>query len=135
MKFNAIIPELSVSDIETSKNFYINILGFKLEYERAADSFAFLSFGKAQLMIEELNGNWSVGELLRPFGRGINFQIETDNVMAIADRLKARNIALFRDVMVNSYKCGEEVINEKEIIVSDPDGYLLRFSETKQDGF
>ena len=33
-KFNALIPEISVKNIEKSKEFYISILGFKLEYER-----------------------------------------------------------------------------------------------------
>ena len=31
-KFNSLIPELSVKSIEESKRFYIDILGFKLEY-------------------------------------------------------------------------------------------------------
>lgn len=31
MKFNKMIPELTVSDINKTKEFYLNILGFKLE--------------------------------------------------------------------------------------------------------
>ena len=34
MKYNDLIPEMVVSDIEKSKEFYINHLGFKIEYER-----------------------------------------------------------------------------------------------------
>ena len=34
MKFNKLVPELSEIDIEKSKLFYINILGFVLEWER-----------------------------------------------------------------------------------------------------
>lgn len=64
VKFNALIPEISVKNIEKSKEFYISILGFKLEYERVLDKFIFLSFGEAQLMVEEINGYWSVGEML-----------------------------------------------------------------------
>lgn len=56
MKFNSLIPELSVSNIEKSKDFYVNILGFKVEYEREEDKFAFLSLGDAQIMVEEVNG-------------------------------------------------------------------------------
>ncbi len=56
MKFNSLIPELSVNNIEESKRFYIDILGFKLEYERIEDKFAFLSLGDIQIMIEEVNG-------------------------------------------------------------------------------
>jgi len=57
MKFNGLIPELSVSDITKSKNFYINVLGFHLDYERFADRFAFLSYGEAQIMIEHFIEN------------------------------------------------------------------------------
>ena len=34
MKFNALVPELSVTDIEQSKWFYTELLGFQLEYEK-----------------------------------------------------------------------------------------------------
>ena len=129
MKFNGLIPELSVSDINKSKNFYIDILGFHLEYERLDDKFAFLSYGKAQIMIEEINWHWNTEKLQYPFGRGVNFQIVTDDVYKIVNNLKQNNINLFRDVMESRYKCGSEVVLEKEILVQDPDGYLLRFSQ------
>ena len=87
MKFNALVPELSVSDINKSKNFYIDILGFHLEYERVADKFAFLSYGEAQIMIEEINGYWNTGKLQYPFGRGVNFQITTDDVYKIVNTI------------------------------------------------
>lgn len=130
MKFNDLVPELSVSDINKSKDFYINVLGFQLKYERLADKFAFLSYGEAQIMIEEINGHWNTGKLQYPFGRGINFQIATDDVNKIANNLKNNNVNLFRDVMDNRYECGSEIVFEKEILVQDPDGYLLRFSQT-----
>lgn len=41
MKFNSLIPELSVSNIEKSKSFYIS-LGFRIMYERKEDKFCFL---------------------------------------------------------------------------------------------
>lgn len=132
MKFNALVPELSVCDINKSKNFYIDILGFHLEYERIADKFMFLSYGDAQIMIEEINGYWSTGNLKYPFGRGVNFQIITDDVYKIASNLKENNINLFRDIMENRYECGDTVVLEKEILVQDPDGYLLRFSQIEK---
>lgn len=132
MKFNALIPELSVSNINISKSFYIDILGFNLEYERTNDKFAFLSLDEAQIMIEEINGHWNTGDLQHPFGRGINFQIATDDVCKIADNIKANNIKLFRDIMINHYEHNGEITTEKEIIVQDPDGYLLRFSQIEK---
>ena len=127
MKFNSLIPELSVSNIKKSKEFYINILGFKLEYERVEDKFAFLSLGKAQIMIEEINGYWKTGNLEYPFGRGVNFQIEVNDVDIIKENLIANKIELFRDITVSNYECNGQLILQKEFLVQDIDGYLLRF--------
>lgn len=129
MKFNKLIPELSVSDIEKSKHFYINVLGFKLEYERKEDKFAFLSYNGAQLMIEQINDNWNVGALEYPLGRGINFQIETNEIEEISNRLKENNIKIFKDIFESKYVANNEVFIEKELLVQDPDGYLLRFQQ------
>ena len=127
MKFNSLIPELSVSNIKKSKDFYINILGFKLEYERVEDKFAFLSLGDAQIMIEEVNGYWNTGNLEYPFGRGINFQIEVNDVEIIKENIIRSKIELFRDISLSKYECNGEVILQKELLVQDLDGYLLRF--------
>lgn len=129
MKFNKLVPELSVKNIEKSKHFYINILNFKLEYERKNDKFAFLSYQGSQIMIEEINDHWSVGELEYPFGRGINFQIETNEIENISARLKENNIKIYKDIFESKYIAGGEVFVEKELLVQDPDGYLLRFQQ------
>ncbi|MGI8350359.1 bleomycin resistance protein [Niallia circulans] len=125
MNFNKLIPELSVKNIQQSKEFYLGILGFKLEYERKEDNFAFISLNGAQMMIEQYNGFWQTGELNYPYGRGINFQIEVENIEEILHKIKKHNILLFKEVMINEYS---EYI-QKEFLVQDPDGYLLRFSQ------
>lgn len=130
MKFNKLIPELTVSDIEKSKQFYTDILGFKIEYERLENKFVFLSLGEAQIMLEEVNGNWNIGELKYPFGNGVNFQIEVNNLEQIITTIKAKEIELFKDIFCSKYQCGNVVYVEKEFLILDPDGYLLRFSET-----
>ena len=76
MEFNKLIPELTVSDIEKSKYFYVDVLGFKLEYERKKDKFAFISLEGSQIMLEEIHDDgWNIADLKYPFGRGINFSI------------------------------------------------------------
>jgi len=125
MNFNKLIPELSVKDIQQSKEFYLGVLGFKLEYERKEDKFAFISLNGAQMMIEQYNGFWQTGELNYPYGRGINFQIEVEDIEEILNGIKKHNILLFKEVMVSTYS---EYI-QKEFLVQDPDGYLLRFSQ------
>ena len=97
------VPELSISNIQQSKSFYLDVLEFKLEYERVADKVAFLSFEEAQLMIEEVNGYWATGDLTYPFGRGFNFQIATMNIKGLIQWLKKQNTQLFRELTINRY--------------------------------
>lgn len=129
MKFNALVPELSVTDIEQSKSFYTKLLGFQLEYERKNDKFAFLSLNNAQLMLEEMNGHWETGVLEYPLGRGVNFQIIVEDIQPIVSRLNQHAISLFREPFVSEYTTGDTNIKEIEFLVQDPDGYLLRFSQ------
>ena len=79
--FNSLIPELSVSNFKESLDFYCDILGFKIEYQRQESNFAFISLEGSQLMIEEINNHWSVEKMEKPFGRGINFQIEVKKII------------------------------------------------------
>jgi catechol 2,3-dioxygenase-like lactoylglutathione lyase family enzyme len=130
MEFNKLVPELSVTDINISKHFYIDILNFKLEYERKDDKFAFLSYQGSQLMIEQINNNWNVGKLEHPFGRGINFQIETNEIEEISKRLKINNVKIYKDIFKSEYVANGEVFVEQELLVQDPDGYLLRFQQS-----
>ena len=60
MKFNSLIPELSVSNIDKSKEFYLNI-GFEIVYERPENKFCFLQLEDNQIMIEQNNDNWNTG--------------------------------------------------------------------------
>ena len=55
MKFNALVPELNVSQFEKSFAFYVKILGFQVEYQRSEDQFAFLSYQGSQIMIKQEN--------------------------------------------------------------------------------
>ena len=130
MRFNKLVPELSVLDINVSKQFYTDVLGFSVEYERKEDKFAFLSLGEAQLMINQINGHWETGKLEYPFGRGINFQIDIDNIDIFVSRVKDMGIIPFKDIFVSRYKCDDVTYVEKEVLIQDPDGYLLRISET-----
>lgn len=128
MKFNALIPELTVTDIARTKKFYIDTLGFKLEYERPENKFIFVSLENCQLMLEQFNGNWDVGELIYPFGRGVNLEMTISDVDAFYQRILDRNISVFRELTVNEYREGDSIIRQKEFLIQDPDGYLLRFT-------
>lgn len=129
MQFNALIPELTVSDLERSLEFYL-LLGFKLEYERKEQKFVFLSLEGAQLMLEQYHpSGWNTAPLEPPFGRGINFQIELADTQPLLETLKALQYPLYRESHETWRTVGSTQVGEREFLVQDPDGYLLRFSQ------
>lgn len=127
--FNALIPELSVSDFERSLNFYLNILPFRIEYERKECKFAMLSYFGSQIMIEQRNGCWETGELSYPFGRGINLQIAISGINEVYANILKQHYPVRMEIQKNCYQTGDKLIHQKEFLVMDPDGYLLRFAQ------
>ncbi len=130
MQFNRLVPELNVSNLDASLHFYVEKLHFKIEFDRPEDRFAYLSFEGSQVMLEEDNDGWVTGELTYPRGRGINFQIETEDIAKIEEHIRAHKIPFFREPMENWYRIApnkEEGV--KEFLIQDPDGYLLRFQQ------
>ena len=130
LEFSKNIPELSVTDIKKSLQFYKTI-GFKVEYERLENKFAFISLDEIQFMLQECTSDdkWNVGPLTYPFGNGINFQLEVENVDEIYDRLKKSDYRIVFDMEENWYRQGNKLLGNKEFLVQDPDGSLLRLSE------
>ena len=130
MIFNKLIPEFSVTHLEESLKFYKTV-GFKIEYERKEDLFAFRSLGEIQLMLQEIQDDdkWDVAPLVYPFGNGVNFQLEVDNVQDIYDALSKENYKIVFDIEENWYRQDDKLLGNREFLVQDPDGYLLRFSQ------
>ena len=130
LEFNKSIPELSVTNLENSLKFYKTI-GFKIEYDRPENKFVFISLGKIQFMLQEISDNdkWNIMELTYPFGDGINFQLEVNNVNEIYKNLKDNNYKITFEIEENWYRQGNRLLGNKEFLIQDPDGYLLRFFE------
>lgn len=128
--FSKNIPELSVTNLENSLKFY-KTLGFKIEYERKENKFVFLSMGEIQFMLQEISDNdkWKLAPLTYPFGNGINFQLEVDSIHMIYSKLKDANYPITFEIEENWYRQDNKLLGNKEFLVQDPDGYLLRFSE------
>ena len=109
MEFSSLLPELMISDFAKSLHFYGDILGFKIEYQREKPNFAFLSYqNKSQVMIQELEAGEKEAEGLEyPYGRGINFQIETSSVQKIIDALAKNKYPLKRGIKDSWYQNGK----------------------------
>lgn len=137
MNFNCLIPELRVSDIKKSKNFYSEILGFKVEYERK--DFAMMVQGDCQIMLQQLilpskEGSWNVSDDMKhPFGRGINLQIIYPDISQIYCSLKRHKKDIFIDLLISDYLENGYINHVLEFLVQDPDGYLLRFQQDVKD--
>lgn len=125
--YNSLIPELSVSNIDISKKFYLD-LGFKIRYERKENKFCFLQLEGNQIMIEENNDNWNTGKLEHPYGRGINLSMSVSNIEKMYEILKEKNIKFFLDLEIHEYRIDDKISYDKEFLIQDPDGYLLRFN-------
>ncbi len=125
-----LVPELICSDIEKSLKFYTELLNFKILYSRPEENFAYLEHGGAQLMIEQpTERQFLAGELNYPYGRGINLQIKTDNVAVLYTKLQEAKANIYLALEEKEYYCKDCYLINRQFIVQDPDGYLLRFSE------
>jgi catechol 2,3-dioxygenase-like lactoylglutathione lyase family enzyme len=124
----ALVPELLVTDLDGALSFYRDLCGFRVRYGRPEDGFAYLELGQAQLMLEELDeGSWLTGALDAPFGRGLNLQIEVEDLAGLAARLEAAGRPLFRPIATEWYRQDDVEHGQRQFLVQDPDGYLLRF--------
>ncbi|PSO13969.1 VOC family protein [Bradyrhizobium sp. MOS003] len=127
--FARLVPELDVFDLERSKTFWCDILGFRIAYQRPENLFVYIELQGAQVMLNQRNGNWETGALESPLGRGINFQIFVDSVAPLLDALKQHEWALVRECHDAWYRIAGEERGNRQFLVQDPDGYLLRFAE------
>jgi catechol 2,3-dioxygenase-like lactoylglutathione lyase family enzyme len=121
-----LVPELLVSDFAASLDFYVRVVGFAVRYDRPAEKFAYLDLDGAELMIEQETDFWLTEPRERPYGRGINLQIEVTDLDGIVARLSKARIPLFRPVEEAWYRAGDHYSGNRQFLVQDPDGYLLR---------
>ncbi len=129
MEFAALVPEFYVSDYERSLKFYTETIGFKIEFQRTNPKFAYLSFGDAQIMLQQLEDtDVDFIDMPYPYGRGANFEIDTPDVDALANEIKADGFKLMLEPTNFYRETGDTNTGSRELRVLDPDGYYLRFS-------
>ncbi|EDM67810.1 MAG: VOC family protein [Moritella sp.] len=128
-----VVPELYCVDIDVSKHFYVDILGFSIKYQRPEEQFLFLTLDGVDLMLEGLNSEgrkWLTGDMNTPFGRGVNFQWDTIDIDNIYDRIQSLSpSSIYMELETKTYECNDQLATQKQFIVQDPNGYLFRFCE------
>ncbi|MCC5965092.1 MAG: VOC family protein [Natronohydrobacter sp.] len=128
---SALVPELAVSDWRKSKSFYCDVLGFDCAYERAEEGFCYLRLGAAELMIDQIgkgrtfdDGHLPTGY---PFGQGLNIQIRVPSIAPLVAALARNRHPLYLPVEDRWYRADDQEVGNRQFVVADPDGYLLRF--------
>ena len=87
--------------------------------------------GKCIAVIHRLNDDdkWSIAPISYPFGNGINFQLEVDKLEKIYTNFKRAGYVIDFDIEENWYRQDNKLLGNREFLIKDPDGYLLRFSQ------
>ncbi len=134
VEFAKLMLELKVTDLEASLRFWRDILGFAVRYDRPEEGFAFLEREGAQIMLhqDELGSRPGVlitGEMQRPFGRGINFEINASDLTPILQAVADANWPIYLGPEERWRRVGSVMSGAREIWLQDPDGYLVRFSQ------
>lgn len=130
MTFARLVPELICADFERSLRFYTDVLGFHVRFARPEERFVYLEREGAEIMLEQPTGRmFLVGELTHPYGRGLNLQIQVDNVAALYVTVQASGCTVLLPLEDKWYRQDRVLWGNRQFVVQDPDGYLLRFFE------
>lgn len=123
-----LVPELSVTDLAASLEFWCDVVGFTVRYGRPEERFAYLELGRAHVMLDQIavGRTWQTGDLEPPLGRGINFEIQVPDLDAALARVHAAGVPLFTPPEEQWYRAGDVEIGVRQFLIQDPDGYLLR---------
>ena len=123
-------PELYVSDLDASLDFYCGLLEFEVDYDRPMERFAYLKRGDVSLMLEEPIGRtWLAAPLVPPFGRGMNLQIMVEDVSALYAACEDARASIFLPLETKAYQRRDDTVSQTQFVVQDPDGYLIRLAQ------
>jgi catechol 2,3-dioxygenase-like lactoylglutathione lyase family enzyme len=135
LEINSLVPELWCSNFKESLYFYTSKLGFEIAQQRGNDPHAYLSLQGVQIMLAhwKFDGSWEPwypAPMERPFGRGINLQFMIKDVQKFHDRAVAAGVMPFLALHEAEIWRTDRIDARIQFMVLDPDGYVLRFSET-----
>ena len=119
---------LRVADVRRSIEFYGNKLGFAVEINKAPQ-FAMIRVGGQTgdtigLLVHDSNDPLGSHSTTRHQRAGIHVELTTDHLDALYEQLKGRGVEFF--------KSPHEEPWQRSMMVHDPDGYTIEFSEGRR---
>ena len=131
-----LVPELTVTDYEASRRFWCDLVGFSLRYERPEEGFGYLVLGNAHLMLDQIDQGrtWATGPLEFPLGRGINFEVQVDNLDGALQRITEAGWPIFVEPEEKWYRAGDVEIGVRQFLIQDPTDTLCGSSRSLERG-
>ncbi len=108
------------------------MLGFRVLHERPAERFAHLTLEGAEIMLEQpltRDRLFPSAELSHPYGRGVNLEIDVDEVAPLHDAALAAGAEIVLPLEERWYDLESESLRVRQFAVADPDGYVIRLSQ------
>lgn len=131
-RYNRLIPEFAVRSLSTSLPFYEAVLGFRIVYKRPEEGFAFLDLDGAQLMLDQIGKGRDFDDFSPTdrLGLGVNLQIgvSAERLEMLRAMLDQTTTPLHVPLEDKWYRKGMHMVGNRQFVVADPDGYLLRFA-------
>ncbi len=78
-------------------------------------------------MIEQPDDPWLAAPLEHPYGRGISLRIEVKDIKKLYEIIQESGVSIFLEMEEKWYRKAMMQTGNRQFIVQDPDGYLLRF--------
>ncbi|MDX2166126.1 MAG: VOC family protein [Deltaproteobacteria bacterium] len=120
MHATAIIPQLRTTDLDASIRFYTEVLGLQLAF-KYRDFYAGICAGEHTFHLKLIDQPDPSIAHVRAGGH-VHLYIEVDGVAAAAAELKAKGVALCRDVHETPWQT-------REIVLEDDQGHTLYLFE------
>jgi catechol 2,3-dioxygenase-like lactoylglutathione lyase family enzyme len=120
MTLTAVIPQLRTTDLDASIDFYVDKLGFALEF-RYSDFYAGITAGGHTIHLKLADAR----DPSIPFvttGDHLHLYLEVDDVTGEAQRLRASGVEFHHDLADTAW-------GTREFTIADDQGHLLCFGQ------
>jgi len=120
MAITRIIPQLRTTNLASSLRFYTEKLGMEIEFQYQ-DFYAGVRSGTQVFHLKQVDEKDPSIDYV-DHGDHFHLYLETDDIEAIADMLKANNVPLVKDIHETEW-------GTKELIINDDQGHTLYFGQ------